>query len=364
MTRPLRALVLFACTPDNSTFSYQRAWPRHLAAHPAFACTSVNVADRGLPARLHLEWRARQFRGDLVVVLHSVFSNGLMLSERVIDALARLPQPKAYFIGNEYKLMPEKLAFCRRLGVSLLVSQSLSPEVHALYQRRLGCRVVGVPNTGLDTQLFAPTNRPEERPIDLGYRAADAPAYLGHQERRELAEFFVARATAYNVAVDISLAAEDRFDECGWAAFLNRCKGQLGSEAGGDYFDLDDRSRLAVGAYLETHPGASFAELAAKFFPPAHEHVPLRILSGRQVEAAGTKTVQVLFEGRYDGLFQADTHYIPLKKDFSNADEAMRKFKDLGFRHRTVEQAYAFVREHLTYERLIDRFRASVAPLM
>jgi hypothetical protein len=364
MTRRLRALVLFAGTPDNATFSYQRAWPRHLAAHPAFACTSVNVADRRLPARLGLEWRCRQFRGDLVVVLHSVFSNALMLSERIIDALARLRQPKVYFIGNEYKLMPEKMAFCQRLGVSMLVSQSLSPEVHALYERRLGCRVVGVPNTGLDTQLFTPMNVPENRPIDLGYRAADAPAYLGHQERKELAEFFATHAADYHVAVDISLAPEDRLDECGWAAFLNRCKGQLGSEAGGDYFDLDDRSRLAVGAYLETHPGASFAEIAGRFFPPAHEHAPLRILSGRQIEAAGTKTAQVLFEGRYDGLFEADTHYIPLKKDFSNADEAMRKFKDVAFRQYIVERAYEFVREHLTYERLIDRFRAAVAPLV
>jgi Glycosyl transferases group 1 len=364
MARPLRALVLFACTPDNSTFSYQRAWPRHLAAHPSFACTSVNVADRRLAARLELEWRCRQFRGDLVVVLHSVFSNALMLSERVIDALARLPQPKVYFVGNEYKLMPEKMAFCQRLGVGLLVSQSLSPEVHALYQQRLGCVVVGVPNTGLDVQLFAPTNAPADRPIDLGYRAADAPPYLGHQERRQLAEFFSARAAVYHVSVDISLAAEDRFDECAWAAFLNRCKGQLGSEAGGDYFDLDDRSRLAVGAYLGAHPGTSFDDIAARFFPPAHEHVPLRILSGRQVEAAGTKTAQVLFEGRYDGLFEADTHYIPLKKDFSDADEAMRKFKDASFRDQIVEQAYAFVRKNLTYDRLIERFRAAVAPLV
>ena len=74
--------------------------------------------------------------------------------------------------------------------------------------------------------------------------------------------------------------------------------------------------------------------------------MPLRILSGRNVEAAGTRTAQVLFEGDYDGLFEADQHYIPLKKDFSNADEAMRKFKDAAFRDRIVEQAYAFVREN------------------
>lgn len=364
MPPPVRALVLYACTEDNSTFSYQRAWPRHFAQHPGFECTSVNVADRALAARLRLEWAVRTYGGDLIVVLHSVFSNALMLPPRVIDQLATRPQPKAYFIGNEYKLMPEKMAFCEQIGVTLLVSQSLSPRVHALYRERLGCAVTGVPNTGLDTHIFTPQLDMDSRPIDLGYRAADAPMYIGHQERRDIAEFFAARADHYGLKVDLSLDPADRLDETAWAAFLNRCKGQLGSEAGGDYFDLEDRTRRQVQSYLDEHPDAPFADVAQQFFPPRHEHVPLRILSGRHVEAAGTKTAQVLMVGGYDGLFVADEHYIPFARDFSDADEAIRKFADRSVRHRVADRAYAFVREHLTYDRLIDRFRDAIMPLV
>ena len=125
--------------------------------------------------------------------------------------------------------------------------------------------------------------------------------------------------------MDISLAASDRFSEPEWAGFLNRCKGQLGTEAGGDYFDLDDTTRKAVNAYAAEHPAAPFSEIFDRFFRDYHNPVPLRILSGRNIEAAGTRTAQMLFEGRYDGLFEPDEHYIPLKKDFSNAGDAVAK---------------------------------------
>jgi hypothetical protein len=53
-----------------------------------------------------------------------------------------------------------------------------------------------------------------------------------------------------------------------------------------------------------------------------------------------------------------------LKKDFSDADDAMRKFKDQTCRERIANNAYELVREELTYDRLIDRFRTDVAPLV
>jgi glycosyl transferase family 1 len=363
MRRP-RVLLLFALSPDNSTFSYHRAWPRHFQSHPAFDCTPVDVLNRNLMARLRSGWLANTYRGDAVVLLHSVFSNGCAVPQWLIAVLARLKQPKVFFIGNEYKLMPQKMAFCDRLRVALLVSQSVSPDVHRLYRERLGCAVTGIPNTGLDRTQFTPMVPVDDRPVDLGYRADDAPAYLGHQERREIANFFTANATLYGLTVDISLRAEDRFTEDGWAKFLNRCKGQLGSEAGGDFFDLDDAVRLRTMAYQADHPAARFEEIFEQCLRDERRAIPLRILSGRNVEAAGTGTAQILFEGHYDGFFSADEHYIPLKKDFSNVDEAVAKFRDGEFRNRVATNALRLVREDFTYERLLCRFHTALAPLL
>jgi hypothetical protein len=358
----IRILLLYAASDENATFSYQQTWPTAFIRHQRFDCTPLNLADGRAPARVAAEARIRFWRGDAIVLLHSVFSNACMLSGRRFAALQRLDAPKAYFIGNEYKGMPEKMRFCEELPVRLLISQSSSPAVHRLYRDRLGCAVAGIPNSGLDPDVFRPCGDPSARPIDLGYRTQDAPFYLGHTERRDIAEYFQAHAAGLGVTVDISMDASDRFSVPEWAAFLNRCKGQLGAEAGGDYFELTDRTRLAVNDYLARVPDAPFADVWERFFKDYRDPVPLRIISSRHVEAAGTRTAQVLFEGDYDGYFVPDVHYIPLKKDFSNAREVVAKFQDEGMRLAVADRAYELVRETLTYDTLIDRFASALEP--
>ena len=362
--KPIRVLLVYASGGSNATLSYQQAWPRHFLAHPAFSCTPINLLGPGWQRRLGRHLRVRTWRGDAVVLLHSVFSNARLLSGRLFEAIRGLRCCTAYFIGNEYKLMPEKMRFCEELRIALLVTQTASPAVHATYRHRLGCAVVGLPNTGLDTTQFRPVTRFDDRPIELGYRALESPWYLGHRERRDMAEYFSSNAARLGLTVDISLKPDHRFAEAEWAAFLNRCRGQLGTEAGGDYFELTDATRLAVNAYLADHPDASFETVRARCFDGRSTDTPMRILSGRNVEAAGTRTVQVLFEGRYDGYLQPDVHYIPLRKDFSNVDDALRKFRDRACAERIADNAQQLVMAEFTYERLIARFANALAPLV
>jgi hypothetical protein len=223
--------------------------------------------------------------------------------------------------------------------------------------------VIGIPNTGWDPELFSPRAPLEERPIDLGYRAFENDVALGHRERRELAERFSAAAEGNGLRVDISLDARDRLDELGWADFLNRCKGQLGSEAGGDYFELTDETRDAVNAFRAENPDAPFEEIWARFFRDYRQPVPGRILSGRNVEAAGTKTVQLLLRGAYGGYFEPDVHYVPIEKDFSNLDEAIAKFRDPAVCERVRANAFD-VAHDLTYDKLIDRFADALRSLL
>ena len=354
--KPFRILLLYGASEANATFSYQQAWPQAFGAHPRFQCTSINLLDRRWPSRVAVATTAATWRGDAIVLLHSVFSNACLLSGRLFDLIRRLRQPKAYFIGNEYKLMPQKMEFCERLPLRLLVSQTRSPRVHQLYRERLPCAVVGIPNTGLDPALFRPETPFAERSIDLGYRAEEPDLYIGHTERRDIAEYFRDNADRLRLRVDVSLDRRCRLAGRDWARFLDRCKGQLGTEAGGDCFELTDETRLKVHEYTASHPGAGFPEIWDRFFQHYRDPVPIRIVSGRNVEAAGTRTVQMLFEGGYDGYFQPDEHYIPLKKDFSNVDEALRKFRDEAYCRRVTGNAYELAMTELRYDRLIDVF--------
>lgn len=364
MKKRVDILLLYANSADNATLSYQHAWPRHFQAHPRFGCIPVNLADRRLSARLRAHLLVRTARCDAIVLLHSVFSNACFLQGRLFDAVRGRPQPKAYLIANEYKLMPEKMAFCDALDVSLLISQTRCAAVHDLYRERLGCIVEWIPCAGLDSALFRMEAPRSSRPIDIGYRAADAPPYLGHNERRDLADYFTTHAERLGMTVDISLDPDRRFTEVEWAAFLNHCKGQLGSESGGDYFELTDATRRKVNAYLSERPGATFGEIFERFFKGYPDPIPIRVLSGRNVEAAGTKTVQLLFEGHYDGYYEPDVHYIALKKDFSNIDDVMAKFRDQALCQALTDRAYDVTVNELTYPKLIDRFGDLLAPLL
>jgi hypothetical protein len=361
--KPIRALLVYASGGRNATMSYQTGWPRQFLSHPGFLCTPINLFDQQWHSRLGRHLKVRSWNGDIVILLHSVFSNACLLSGTLLDTISGLQHAKAFFIGNEYKLMPEKMRFCEQLGISLLVTQTTDPSVQAMYRERLGCAVIGLPNTGFDPDIFKATVPDTDRPIDLGYRAADSPWYLGHQERREIAEYFVSNAARLNLRVDISLDPAGRLAETEWAAFLNQCKGQLGTEAGGDYFELTDATRVAVNSFIEQHPEAPFDEIRARFFEVPREPA-MRIMSSRNIEAAGTRTVQLLFEGRYDGYFKPDIHYIPLKKDFSNVGEALVKFRDRAFAGRIADNALQLVTEEFTYDRLLARFVDAAAQVV
>lgn len=358
---PIKTLVLYSLGTGNRSLSYHSGWPRQIASHPGFACTMLNVSRGGLSRSLLVARLRRRF--DLVVCLHSVFSNECLVTGSALRALGSLRCPKVWFIGNEYKLMPEKMAFAEDLGVDLLVSQIGNPAVLALYRERLRCAVLSLPNAGLDPDLFRPTTPLEERGIDLGYRGYEAALYLGHFDRTVLPHWFLEHEREHGLRLDISVSPEDRFDERGWAAFLNRCRGQLGCEAGTDFFDLTDDVRLRVNAFTDAHPEVTFDDVYDRFFRGYGPRVSGRTLSGRIIEAAGTKTVQVLFEGEYDGFFQPDVHYIPLRKDFANVDEAIAKLRDDETCRRLADAAYDVAMDRLTYSRLLDELREAVIAL-
>jgi hypothetical protein len=362
--RQIRVLVLHVATPENRTLSYQHGWPGALDADPRFDCTVVNLASAAARTALLVRARARMLRVDVVAVLHGVFSNENFLRGSLLDAVAALDAAKVFFVGNEYKLMPEKVAFAERLGVDLLVSQLSSLAAHALYRARLGCPVIGLPNTGLDPVRFAPRTLWRERPVDVGYRAYDNPPYLGHRERRELAERALDAASTLGLVLDVSLDPGDRLAGDAWPAFLDRCKAQLGTAAGGDRFELTDETRHSVNAFLAEHPDVPFDEVRARFFSSHAGDVSGRALSSRVIEAAGTKTTQLLLDDDYGGYFRPWEHYVPIAKDFSDLETALAAVRDEALCTRVAEAAYELALTELTWPRLRDRLYAALEPLL
>ena len=360
----IKTLLVYAAGETNQSISYQQGWPKYFLRSDLFDCTPINLVatSRFSKARNLLRILAgKDF--DAVVLLHSVFSNACNLQGRLFEQIRKLQAPKAYFIGNEYKLIPEKMSFCDELSVRLFVTQKSDPKAQSLYHDRLGCRVIGLPGAGLDTEVFFPEKPFGSRTIDIGFRAYDEPWYFGHQERRALAEHFLANYSD-QFELDIAIGHESRFSQGDYAVFLNCCKAQLATEAGKDYMELDDRTRKQVNAFVNENPEPQLQEIQNIFFADRQPSPSGRSISGRQIEAAGTKTLQIMFDGHYSGYLQPDVHYLSVAKDFGNIDSVIERFGDLQTCATIIDNAFEVVTTQLTYTALIDRFHRELVAVL
>lgn len=349
----MKVLLVHHSETSNHSLGYTVGWPKYIQRSNLFRTWDLNLAHMDSWSRRFFPLRIRWEKPDVILVLHSAFSNTCLIEEWLIDSLAASGIPIVYILGNEYKLMPEKMAVCERLNVRKLLTMSSDAHIRELYKGRLGCEVISFPNAGYDPEVIFLTKDFRKRSMDLGYRAFASPYYLGHDERSEIGNFFLKSPRTSYLKRDISFHPKDRLGGPAWNSFLNGCRGQLGTEAGGDYFDLEDRTRIEVNAFMNKNPDVPFETIREKFFSGQIHKNPLRCISGRISEAAATKSVQILFEGHYSGIFSPDQSYISLKKNFSNIEEVLEKFADDEFCARIVENSHAIARDNLTYEKLV-----------
>ena len=123
--KPIRVALMFNQSNENLTLSYQHGWPRAILESPYFDCQLLNLANLSLRESVKLARQIYSNKYDAIILLHSVFSNQKNLSGALFWAVAANKAPKVYFVGNEYKHMPEKIRFSRKLGISLFISQSI-----------------------------------------------------------------------------------------------------------------------------------------------------------------------------------------------------------------------------------------------
>ena len=187
---------------------------------------------------------------------------------------------------------------------------------------------------------FAPLAR---RPIDVGYRGSRQPWYFGRlaYEKQEIGDRFLAEGARLGLRMDISSRWEDRYFGRAWYDFLGRCKATLGVESGASIVDFDGEAERTTTEYLRTRPGASFDDLEAEVLGPYTDNVSYRAISPRHFEAAACRTLQILYEGQYQGVFQPWVHYLPLRRDFANLDEVVRVLRDPAASQPIVERAFA-----------------------
>jgi hypothetical protein len=254
---------------------------------------------------------------------------------------------KIAFFQDEHRFCQQRFAFINRCKIDCVYTL-LEPQYFSyVYQKYTKVKKLIYTLPGYvseDLIAVAQKMRKSEngRKIDVGYRARQLSFYMGEgaQEKHEIGIRFRERANASGLKTDIETDERRRIYGRRWYEFLANCRAVLGVEAGVSIFDLEDKVRLECERLISENPRIGFDEVSKSVLQPWEGNVPYRTISPRHFEAAAFHVCQILFEGRYSGIMQPMVHYIPLKKDFSNFDDAILMFKDSTLRSELTKNAY------------------------
>lgn len=177
------------------------------------------------------------------------------------------------------------------------------------------------------------------RPIAVSYRAWSAPAWLGEMGllKREVGLRAADWARRRGHVADVAVDGERRLVGDDWIRLLGASRAVAGVEGGSSL--LDPAGVLALD---ETSP------LTQDWKPPPSTvrldgSLEVRALSPRHLEAAATRTFQVLVEGDYSGVLEAGVHYQPVRRDLSDMDQALDLSRDPAYAQAMVDRAYEHV---------------------
>lgn len=338
--------VSFALDAEYERLSYVLDWLDAFRASSRLAVELCDVND-AIAYRAGLR---RLGRFPLAIVLHSAAGDNLERLRKAESAFQTRAGKLVVFIGNEYDLMPDKIGFARATEADLIATQLPLTSAQWLYAEARRSTVIAAP-PGLNPALYRDLGR--RRDTDIGFRGDlyDKMFALGDVERSGILSYFALHSQALGLSQDIAF---ERYPRAQWCEFLNRCRGVVGAESGTYYLERDDHTRVGVSEYLASRPDASFAEVFDRFFRDYPDPVTGKAISSRHFEPVGTKTCQILLEGYYNGILMPDKHFISLKKDYSNIDDVLRRFKDPEYRGAMVDRTYEYVMNSHTYRHRVE----------
>jgi glycosyltransferase involved in cell wall biosynthesis len=301
---------------------------------------------------------------DAILVHYSVrVSLPDHLSEPVAEAIAAYDGPKMLFAQDEYESTETTRRWIERLGIDTVFTNVPLAEIEKVYPRRRFPYLRFVPTlTGYvpeDPAIEDFCTPLAERRVLIGYRGRRLPHHygeLGHdkwligKEMRRLAD-------ERGLPVDIEVEDGKRIYGSDWYRFLGSCRATLGTESGANVFDFDGSLKARA-----AEKDVSYAEFAAAHLMGREGEVRMNQVSPKIFEAIRLRTALILFEGEYSGVVEAERHYIPLARDFSNVDDVFRKLADLDYLEALTERAFREViqSECHSYRRFVQGVDAHI----
>lgn len=326
LARPLNVLVLY-----DSAAVFTNTVREHLNSFARFSRHRIAYAPA--PAGVPLTFPLDAF--DAVILHYSIrLAFDWHLSAEFAWALKRFNGLKAAFLQDEYDHTWRACQWIDQLGVRLVFTCVPPEHARAIYSKVDHERVTFVPTlTGYlptDADLGKHIRPLADRKVVIGYRGRELPFRYGRLAREKLLIGVRMReeCRARGVPCDIEWTEDKRIYGDAWMDFVGSCRATLGTESGSNVFDFDGTLTTQVNAVLKANPRMTFDEIEERFLRGREMDGVMNQVSPRIFEAVALRTGLILFEGTYSGVVRPDEHFVPLKKDFSNADEVLRRVQD------------------------------------
>jgi len=332
--------------------SYIIDWKEAILSCPSLQVEQCNIVDTDSYRKTmnHLP----EF--EFIIISHSATGDSMDILLETSSWFHSREAKLAVFIGNEYSLMDQKIRFIQQTGAELICSQLPLETARYLYRECEGSRIIEMPH-GLNPKLYHVMDEIKKR-VDICFVGDVYHPWIGDRERTEVIDYFLKHGEEKGITCDIRTR---RIGRERWAKLLNASYGIIGAESGTFY--LNDRGALMEKArlYFQQHPDTDYETMFNLFFKNIQNPISGKAISSRHFEPIGTKTCQILMEGNYNGILHADKHYIAIKKDFSNMDDVIRRFKDETYRRGMVDQTFDYVMSQHTYSRRIQKLARAVS---
>lgn len=253
---------------------------------------------------------------------------------------------KVLFLQDEYENTDLCKARMRELGVNMVYTCVPIKEVPKVYFDDEFPNVTFVHNlTGYvspDMGIAKYSKPLKERKNLIGYRGRNLPYYygkLGH-EKYDIGIVVKDICDRKGLFTDIEVTEEKRIYGDGWYEFLANSRATLGTESGSNIFDFTGELKEKHLKSIAKKPNLKFESVYNKYYKKFDNFIHMNQISPKIFEAISLRVALVLFEGEYSGVVKPHTHYIPLKKDFSNIDEVLLKLQDDTFVEQLTDRAY------------------------
>lgn len=303
---------------------------------------------------------------DAVVLHYSLFGNfPFQIGTEIQTQISLASKPiKIAFFQDEHQFCQERFTLIKRCGISTIYS-ILKPEYHhQIYGINAGVDDVVQTLTGyVDVDMVERAKQllvRFDKTIDVSYRGRELKYFMGAgaQEKSQIAKKFLASDLSRRLCCDISVNESDRLYGDEWYFLLAKSRCALTVESGVSVFDVHGEVKPLVRRVFQENPLADFEEVQHKALLPFENKIFYRAISPRIFECAAFQVCLICFEGEYQGVIDAEKHYIPLRKDFLNIRDVVAQIATPKIVSEIAMRAY----EHLIlstkyhYEKFISEF--------